>query len=180
MISIKRMKLTGAAMLVSRGLIVLHGPGSLSLSFCDKGGGATVWHEDLSAFADLGPKCGTCLRAVGWLERGRPFATGTVDAAAYSRLIELFQNPWEPAVTMGFHRCDLCLYDGPPGKRNIYIPTNGEVFVAPELVTHYMNAHGYRPPDVFCAAVLACPEMRSMQYLKALLAVARPLVQVAG
>jgi hypothetical protein len=113
------------------------------------------------------------------LERGRPFATGPVDAAVYSRLIELFRHPWEPVVTMGFHHCDLCLYDGQSGKRNIYVPADGMVFVAPELVTHYMNAHGYRPPDAFCAAVLACPEMRSMAYLKALLALARPLVQAA-
>ena len=138
-----------------------------------------MWYEDLSSFADLGPECGTCLRAVGWLERGRPFATGPVDAAVYSRLIELFRHPWEPVVTMGFHHCDLCLYDGQSGKRNIYVPADGMVFVAPELVTHYMNAHGYRPPDAFCAAVLACPEMRSMAYLKALLALARPLVQAA-
>lgn len=142
--------------------------------------GATMWYEDLSLFEDLGPNCGACLRAVGWLERGRPFATGSVDVTVYARLVELLRHPWEPAITMGFHRCDLCLYDGPPGKRNLYIPADGVVFVAPELVAHYMNAHGYRPPEAFCAAVLACPEMRSMPYLKALLAVARPLVQSAG
>jgi hypothetical protein len=53
-------------------------------------------------------------------------------------------------------------------------------FVCPELVTHYMNAHGYRPPEEFCRAMLACPPMRSMPYLKALLAGARPLVQAVG
>jgi hypothetical protein len=139
-----------------------------------------AWYEDLAPFAELGPNCATCLRAVGWLERGRPFSTGPVDSAVYTQLVELLQHPWEPATTMGFHRCDLCLYDGPPGKRNLYVPAAGAVFVAPELVTHYMNAHGYRPPDEFCAAILACPPMRSMPYLKALLAEARPLVQAAG
>jgi hypothetical protein len=102
-----------------------------------------------------------------------------VEPAVYARLVELLKQPWEPAIAMGFHRCDLCLYDGPPGKRNLYVPAAGAVFVAPELVTHYMNAHGYRPPDEFCAAVLACPPMRSMTYFKALLVVARPLVQAA-
>jgi hypothetical protein len=40
-----------------------------------------------------------------------------------------------------------------------------------------MNAHSYRPPEEFCAAVLACPPMRSMKYLKAMLTAVRPLVQ---
>ncbi len=139
-----------------------------------------AWHADLAPFADLGPECASCLRAIGWLEGGRSFATGPVDAAVYARLVELLRHPWEPAITMGFHRCDLCLYDGPPGKRNLYVPAEGVVFVCPELIAHYMNAHAYRPPDEFCAAVLACPPMRSMPYLKALLTVARPLVQAAG
>jgi hypothetical protein len=89
----------------------------------------------------------------------------------------LLQEPWQPGIFMGFHRCDLCLYEGPSGKRNLFVPSDGFAFVAPELIAHDMNAHGYRPPDEFCAAVLACPEMRSMPYLKALLAAARPLVQ---
>jgi hypothetical protein len=93
-------------------------------------------------------------------------------------LVELLRNPWQPAICLGFHHCDLCLYEGPPGKRNLFVPTEGMVFVCPELIAHYMNAHGYRPPEEFCAAVLACPAMRSMPYLKALLANARPLVSV--
>ena len=94
----------------------------------------------------------------------------------YARLVELLKNPWEPSITMGFHECDLCLYHGEPGKRNLYVPAGGVVFVAPELVAHYMNAHGYRPPVEFCAAVLACPPMRSVPYLKALMADARPFM----
>ena len=64
---------------------------------------------------------------------------------------------------------------GPPandsvtlGRDNVYIPTDGRVFVAPSLVIHYIDAHHYQPPDDFQAAVLNCPEMRSMAYLKAL------------
>ena len=139
-----------------------------------------AWYEDLSPFTDFGPSCGSCLQAIGWLERGRPFPTGPVDAAIYTGLVELLRHPWEPIVTMGLHRCDLCLYDGPAGNRNLYVPAESVAFVCPELVAHYMNAHGYRPPDVFCAAVLACPEMRSVPYLKAILAVARPLVEATA
>jgi hypothetical protein len=104
------------------------------------------------------------------LERGRSYPTGPVDAEVYNHLIEMCKHPWEPGVFMGLHHCDLCLYEGRPGTRNVFVPAGKVVLVCPELITHYMNEHGYRPPDEFCAAVLACPPMRSMPYLKALLA----------
>lgn len=31
-----------------------------------------------------------------------------------------------------------------------------------------MAAHGYAPPEAFCAAVLACPPMGSEDYLQAI------------
>lgn len=139
-----------------------------------------AWYEDLTPCDYYGQQCVPCLRAVGWLERGHPFATGRVAAEVYARLVELLKEPWQPGIFMGFHRCDLCLYEGPTGQRNLFVPAGGFAFVAPELIAHYMNAHGYRPPDEFCEAILACPEMRSVAYLKALLAVARPLVQAVG
>jgi hypothetical protein len=135
-----------------------------------------AWFADLSPCDYFGAECAHCLLAVGWLERGRPFPTGPVDPEVYARLVELLKDPWQPAISAGFHRCDLCLYEGETGERNLFIPAGGVVFVCPELIPHYMNAHGYRPPEEFCQAVLACPAMRSMPYFKALLAVARPLV----
>jgi hypothetical protein len=50
----------------------------------------------------------------------------------------------------------------------LFVPANGVIYVSPAMIVHYMNAHGYAPPEVFCRAVLACPPMRSMQYLKAI------------
>lgn len=136
-----------------------------------------AWYEDLAPCDYFGPDCTPCLRAVGWLEQGRPFPTGKVEVEVYARLLELLKEPWQPSFFMGFHRCELCQYEGETGTRNLFVPADGLAFVAPEMIAHYMNAHGYRPPDEFCAAVLACPPMRSMPYLKAILSVARPLVQ---
>jgi hypothetical protein len=131
-----------------------------------------MWYADLSPWGDVGGEAPTNpFRAVGWLEHSQPFPTGPVDAAVYARLVELLKDPWRPYVTMGFHRCDLCLYAGDhTGNRELFVPGDGVIYVAPELIGHYMNAHGYRPPDEFCKAVLACPPMRSMPYLKALMA----------
>ena len=129
-----------------------------------------AWFEDLSPCEYFGAEFSRALRAIGWLQTDRPFPTGPVDQKVYVRLVELLKDPWQPGVSMGLHQCDLCLYEGPTGGRNLFVPAEGAVFVCPELVAHYMNAHGYRPPEVFCRAVLACPPMRSMPYLKALVA----------
>jgi hypothetical protein len=133
-----------------------------------------MWYADHAPFDDSDLDVG--LRAVGWLEQGRPFTTGRVDPALYARLIELLKDPWQPWSMMGLHECDLCLHRCQPGHRNLYVPAYQKVFVAPELVAHYMNAHGYQPPDEFSSAVLACPPMRSASYFKALMAGARPFM----
>jgi hypothetical protein len=125
-----------------------------------------LWFEDLSPciYFPLDVK----LAAVGWLERGKPFATGEVDRAVYDALIEMRKNPWQPLVCLGLHECGLCRFGGEArGCANLIVPANGIMYVAPELVVHYMNAHGYAPPGEFCRAVLSCPPMRSMEYLKA-------------
>jgi hypothetical protein len=124
-----------------------------------------MWFEDLSP-------C-TCfpvdakLVAVGWLDRGKPYPTGAVERLAYDALVEMRKNPWQPLVCMGSHACNLCQFEpGARGAANIFIPSEGVIYVCPEMIVHYMNAHGYAPPEVFCRAVLACPPMRSMEYLK--------------
>jgi hypothetical protein len=131
-----------------------------------------MWYADLSPWGDVGNESqASRFRAVGWLERGKPFVTGPVDTAVYEQLVEMLKDPWRPYISMGFHRCDVCLYNGDQsGKRDLFVPGDGVIYVAPELITHYMNAHWYQPPDEFCLAVLACPPMRSMPYLKALMA----------
>ena len=118
------------------------------------------------------------LRAVGWLERGRPFATGPAAPGVYQRLTELLVEPWNPYLFFGFHSCDLCRYEGTYGMRNLFVPADGVVYVCPELVVHYMKAHDYGPPEEFFRAVPACPPMRSLSYFKALLACgAKPLMR---
>jgi hypothetical protein len=141
-----------------------------------------AWQEDLGPCDDFGPAFSPFLRAVGWLEREHPYPAGEVDRRVYERLVEFSTCPWRPTVAAGVHPCGLCLYRGEAhGKNNLFIPGDGVVFVCPELITHYMNAHGYAPPAEFCRAVPACPPMRSMGYLKSLLANGgRPLVKPNG
>lgn len=42
------------------------------------------------------------------------------------------------------------------------------VYVAPELILHYIEAHLYKPPDEFINAVLRSPDQNSSAYLDAI------------
>ncbi len=137
--------------------------------------------DDLQPCSYFGESLSPFLRAIGWLENRKPYRTGSVDRRVYSKLLEFQKDPWQPMVFAGVHTCDLCLYESEAsGTRNLFIPANGFAYVCPELIVHYMNAHAYGPPAEFCTAVLACPPMRSMEYLKAILKCARPLAQPAN
>ena len=126
-----------------------------------------MWFDDLSPCTYF--PADAKLLAVGWLERGNPYRTGTVDRRVYDALVEMRKNAWQPFVCAGVHECDLCSYKPDQcGSANMFIPADDTIYVCPELIVHYMNAHEYAPPDAFCRAVLACPPMRSMQYLKAI------------
>jgi hypothetical protein len=138
-----------------------------------------AWFEDLTPCDYFGPHLAPSLRAVGWLQRDRPYPTGEVDPEVFAKPAGLARDPWQPFVAVGPHPCDLCLYESEAScSANLFIPGDGVLYVCPVLVTHYMNAHGYAPPTAFCRAVLGCPGMRSMAYLKAVLSSGgRPLVR---
>jgi hypothetical protein len=125
------------------------------------------------------------LIAVGWLEPGHDYQSGEVEPAFIQKLVDMLIDPWQPAVAGGRHSCGFCRFTGGPtsfrfgnsasssvvqmGVSNLWLPSDGCLFVAPSLVLHYMDAHGYAPPVEFQEAVFACPPMRSMDYLKAVL-----------
>jgi hypothetical protein len=45
----------------------------------------------------------------------------------------------------------------------------------PQMVAHYVEGHGYRPPEEFVQAVLACPAQGSPEYASAIAHANRPL-----
>jgi len=54
------------------------------------------------------------------------------------------------------------------GVSNLFIPGRAEYYATPSLITHYILAHGYCPPQPFLEAVDACPRMDSPEYYAAL------------
>jgi hypothetical protein len=115
----------------------------------------------------------TILKAVGWLSADQDFMTGKSSQNFFDRLQELVECAWQPFHAMGGHSCELCQFleheQTPSGNKNLFIPFDGAVLVAPELILHYINAHHYAPPQIFIEAVMHCPAMRSMDYKKAIL-----------
>ena len=97
---------------------------------------------------------------VGWLSAEYQFATGDVPASFLAKLEQLCKAP--EMITMGFHSCEFCTRvearANPQigGSGEVHIPgQSGRAYATPDLVFHYVQVHGYRPPDEFIAAVLA-------------------------
>jgi hypothetical protein len=125
------------------------------------------------------------LIAVGWLEPAYEYRLGEVGHDFVSKLADLLVRPWQPAIACGHHSCGFCRLSGGPssfrfgslasdsevqmGTSNLWLPANGFLYVAPSLMLHYIDAHRYSPPTEFQEAVIACPPMRSMDYLRAVL-----------
>jgi hypothetical protein len=139
-----------------------------------------AYFADLSPCTYFGEVPAAKLVAVGWLEPGFSYSMGDVDEPFFKQLVKLLHDPWEPCAFAGFHTCGLCRFVNAPcrfdydnsslqlGTRNLFVPAQNCFFVAPSLVVHYISAHGYAPPESFRHAVMQCPEMRSMAYLRAL------------
>jgi hypothetical protein len=112
---------------------------------------------------------GANVRAVGWLESGHPFTRGSVPTDFLSALRSHVKKAHQMVLYMGFYGCSFCPEDRQrAGLRNLLIPTTKLLYAAPELILHYIEDHGYRPPDEFVAAVLSCPEQKSARFFELL------------
>ena len=118
------------------------------------------------------------LRAIGFLEHPHPFDRGPVPAGFLDRfdmLARQTRDAFSQYVFRGLHECDLCIAAGVQGRPgiggsavNVLVPGAGEVFMATGALPHYVTTHGYRPPQSFVDAVMACPSCESPEYLVSL------------
>jgi hypothetical protein len=120
-----------------------------------------TFFDDLTPYTYLHPEeeqPGTV--NVGWLDRWHPFPVGETSAEFRARLQQLCLR--RVKRTRGFHACDFCKGRARPhGSAEVRVPGAGRVYAAPELVYHYVAAHGYKPPGEFIAAVLVWDESRA-------------------
>jgi hypothetical protein len=119
-------------------------------------------------FADLSP-CRYYGLSVGWLEKGHDFVRGAVPSGFLDRLLERCRQP--EIRHRGAHFCEFCptledahaaLIRELPGGERVRLgsgairvhPKVGLAFVAPTLIYHYVEAHGYLPSEGFIEAVM--------------------------
>jgi len=155
-----------------------------------------TYFPDLAPCAYFGgEERATALIAVAWLERGHEYSRGPVPEVVMRRLAEFRLHAWEPFNFFGSHNCDLCEHspertarallipsdEWKKGRRpsggpdrdglsctNLFVPNGCTLFVAPEMILHYVRSHQYCPPASFCDALLACPDMGSDAYFTAM------------
>ena len=136
-----------------------------------------AWFEDLSpctyfSSMHVEPTDLDKMLAVGWLEGDHTFSKGDVAVSFRQKLRELLKDAWQSGPSSaGGHSCSICSPQGDSrayGSRELFIPGNSTVYVAPELISHYIDDHSYAPPAVFIEAALSCPAMGSKAYFEAL------------
>ena len=126
----------------------------------------------MSFFPDMGRESlvasGDHVRAVGWLHPDYPYTRGEVPARFLARLKEFAARSGDSAEALAFgwfcglHTCEFC--EQAHGIGNFGVPSGDLLFVAPEMVVHYVERHGYRPPAEFVDAVLRSPLPDSEEY----------------
>jgi hypothetical protein len=126
----------------------------------------------MTFFPDMGCEsmvaAGEHVRAVGWLHPDQAFSKGEVAAAFFARLKEFAARSADSADALyfgaaaGFHTCEFC--GKAHGTGNFGVPSGDLLFVAPEMVVHYIEQHGYSPPAEFVDAVLRSPLPDSEEY----------------
>ncbi|GAA3091322.1 hypothetical protein GCM10017562_73090 [Streptomyces roseofulvus] len=103
---------------------------------------------------------GVSLVNVGWLARGRRYRRGVAPAGLAVALRRMAVTH-RAQQSRGRHPCPFCASlvfgrrkGGPEGSAEIWVRGGeGVAYAAPELIAHYVEAHGYVPPGAFVEAV---------------------------
>ena len=138
----------------------------------------------MAHFPDLSTEtqiaCAPFVRAIGWLSATAPYSTGDTPADFVDKL-RLLAKHWGAStsalgwpVTGGPHTCEMCGAVRAAG--NFGVPAESILYVAPEMVAHYVEAHRYAPPEAFVEAVIRCPPPDTPEYARAV----RPFVTLGA
>ncbi len=126
----------------------------------------------MSFFQDMGTTsmlaAGEYVRAIGWLHPDHPYTKGEVSGEFLARLKEFVARSGKSAEALylpgacGFHTCEFC--GKAWGVANFGVPCDGLLYVVPEMIVHYIEQHGYCPPEEFVTALLRSPLPGTEEY----------------
>jgi hypothetical protein len=111
---------------------------------------------------------GDHVRAVAWLHHEHPYPQGEVSPEFLERLKQ-FAGRWGESTWAlgwgcfrGLHTCEFCRKIRACG--NFGVPSGDVLFMAPEMIVHYVEQHRYLPPTEFVTAVLGSPLPGTEEY----------------
>ncbi|HUF04288.1 MAG TPA: hypothetical protein VMM38_08945 [Aridibacter sp.] len=126
----------------------------------------------MTYYKDLSKRCmaasGWHVRAIGWLDEAHRFRKGRTSEEFREKLRAFAEKASISMDTLGWgyyfglHTCELC--EEYESGLNFGVPAGRLLYVAPEMVSHYVDRHRYRPPKKFINAVLASPLPGSREY----------------
>lgn len=109
---------------------------------------------------------------VGWLEKDHEFNIGEVPVGFIEKLRKYGEQKFTINNTRGFQLCHLCdeqivgeaIKCATSSCEVRIVGTHGDVYACPKMIIHYVEAHGYLPPQQFVDAVINGPEPGSEEY----------------
>ena len=130
------------------------------------------WYPDLGTVTliDEGPHVRAVgwLAAKGWFSPKKSFPTGETSIEFLLRLYQ-FAKHWADSTEalgwglfLGVHGCELC--DKFQSSGNFGVPAGELLYVAPEMIAHYVEVHQYCPPAEFITAVMNSPLPGTEEY----------------
>jgi hypothetical protein len=101
-----------------------------------------------------GLHAGVVVRSVGWLGDRVP-STGSLAPGLLDTLKTLRRIHGHDDGRLGDHTCEICGDHHERGE--LAIDHGGIRYVAPRMIVHYIEAHGYLPPEPFLDAIRHAP-----------------------
>lgn len=119
---------------------------------------------------------------VGWLEKGQPYSQGETTEKFRRKLLDFCLKV--DYTTFGIHECDFCEDESERvakatinqgydrlrlGSSEILVCGQENIlYLAPDLIYHYVVDHDYQPPDEFIQSVLSSPLPDTTEYQAAI------------
>jgi hypothetical protein len=128
-----------------------------------------TWYPDFGSAKFIVP-WGDHFRTIGWLHPQHSYARGSapteflIKLKAFAQLSRASADALCWPYVMGFHDCEFCNEATAGGYFGV--PAGDELFVAPEMMAHYVEQHEYLPAAEFIEAVLASPLPNTSEYLR--------------
>jgi hypothetical protein len=137
-----------------------------------------AYFKDLSSYCYSPRYVLPGLKNVGWLEQGHDYDRASPSDDVLSLLWEFCKFP--VAQYRGLHVCDLCQSCAPTmasrsgmqlvlGGGEIRVFSDADtIYAAPNMIYHYVEVHGYKPPDEFVRALRSRYQPGTEEYVEKL------------